>query len=346
MAKGTRFVIGMDLGDKAIHVCVLVRRTGEIAAEGEIGACREDVETFFRGLSRSRVVMECGSHSPWVSRVVEGLGHEVVVADARRLRAIWDSPKKNDVRDAQVLAQMGAGQPDLLHAIRHRDERTQAHLCVLRARERVVEARTGLVTAARGMVKSLGYRLPACSAESFHRRAAEAVPELLRSALGPLLEAIGALTSKIRDFDREVERLCEVHPATARLREIDGVGPVTSLAFVLVVGDPRRFGKSRNVAAYLGLVPRQDQSGETDKQLPISKCGDPMLRRLLVQCAHRVLGPFGKDSDLRRWGLALAERGGRNAKKRATVAVARKLAVLLHALWVKERPYVALRTAA
>jgi transposase len=346
MAKGTRFVIGMDLGDRAFNVCVLNRATGEISAEGEIGSTREDVDLFFRGLARARVVMECGSHSPWVSRAVEGLGREVVVADARRLRAIWDSPKKNDVRDAQVLAQLGAGQPGLLHAIRHRDERTQAHLCVLRARERVVECRTSLVTAARGMVKSLGHRLPACDAASFHHRAADAVPEELRPALMPLLEAIGALTATIRGYDREIEELCKEHPATQRLQEIAGVGPVTSLAFVLVLGEPTRFTRSRDVGAYLGIVPRQDKSGTIDKQLRISKCGDRMVRRLLVQCAHRILGPFGADSDLRRWGLALAERGGKNAKKRATVAVARKLAVLLHALWVKKRPYVPLRSVA
>lgn len=346
MAKGTRFVIGMDLGDRSFQVCVLDRTSGEISAEGAIGSSRDEVERFFRGLARSRVVMECGSHSPWVSRAVDALGHEVIVADARRLRAIWDSPKKNDVRDAQVLAQLGAGQASLIHAIRHRDERSQAHLCVVRARERVVECRTRLVTAARGMVKSWGHRLPSCSADSFHRRAADAVPEELRPALLPLLETIGALTATIRGYNRQIEALGKEHPATARLQQVAGVGPVTSLAFVLVLGDAARFKRSRDVGAYLGIVPRPDKSGTIDKQLGISKCGDRMLRRLLVQCAHRILGPFGTDSDLRRWGLALAERGGKNAKKRATVAVSRKLAVLLHALWVKDKPYVPLRTAA
>lgn len=346
MAKATRFVIGMDLGDRTFHVCVLDRATGEVVGDGTIGATRAEVERFFGGLDRSRVVMECGVQSPWVSRLVAAHGHDVVVADARRLRAIWDSPKKNDRRDALVLAQLGAGQPGLLHAIRHRDEETQARLCVLRARERVVDARTSLVTVARGMVKSLGHRLPACSAESFPRRVADAVPEALRPALDPLLAAIRALTETIAGYDREIERLCRACPATQKLRQVPGVGPVTSLAFVLVVGDPSRFSRSRDLGAYVGVVPKQDQSGTIDRQLRITKCGDRMLRRLLVQCAHYVLGPFGEDSDLRRWGLALAERGGKNAKKRATVAVARKLAVLLHALWVKDRPYEPLRKVA
>ncbi len=347
MAKATRFVIGMDLGDRVVPVCVLDRKTGEIVGEGRVATTRARLTEFLGEIERSKVVMESGTHSPWISRLAEGLGHDVIVADARRLRAVWDSPKKSDRRDALVLAQLGAGHPGLLHPVSHRSERAQTHMVVLRARERVVDARTKLVNAARGSVKSLGYRLPACSAPSFHRKAREAVPETLVDALAPLFDAIAALTESIARYDREVERLGrDAYPVTRRLREVPGCGPVTALAYVLVVHDPERFSRNRDVGAYVGLVPRQDQSGKIDRQLRITKCGDRMLRRLLVQCAHYVLGPHGPDSDLRRWGLELAQRGGKNAKKRATVAVARKLAVLFHALWMKDRAYEPLARAA
>ena len=347
MAKGTRFVIGMDLGDRVVHVCVLDRRTGEIVGEGRVANTRKAIGEFFDEMERSRVVMECGTHSPWISRLLVSHGHEVIVADARRLRAIWDSPKKTDRRDAQVLAQLGAGHPSLLHPVVHRNEAMQADMAVMRARERVVDARTKLVNAARGAVKSLGYRLPPCSAASFHRRARGSVPDELQVALTPLLDAIEALTKTVDRYDEEVARLCrDVHPATKRLRQVAGVGPLTALAYVLVVHDPKRFSRSRDVGAYLGVVPRQDQSGKIDRQLRITKCGDRMLRRLLVQSAHYVLGPHGPDTAVKRWGLALAERGGKNAKKRAIVAVARKIAVLLHALWTKDAKYEPLARAA
>ncbi len=180
MAKGTRLVIGMDLGDRVVHVCMLDRKTGEVVGEGRVGATRKALGKFFEQTERSKVVMESGTHSPWISRLVASHGHDVIVADARRLRAIWDSPKKTDRRDALVLAQLGAGHPGLLHPVVHRGESMQADMALLRARERVVSARTKLVNAARGAVKSLGHRLPSCSARSFHRRVRESVPEVLR----------------------------------------------------------------------------------------------------------------------------------------------------------------------
>ena len=159
-------------------------------------------------------------------------------------------------------------------------------------------------------------------------------------ALGPILETIGSLTQRIRDYERELETISREHyPETDLLRQLEGVGPLTALTFVLTVEDPFRFEKSRSVGAYLGLVPASDQSGDSDPQRRISKEGDEMLRKLLVGSAHYILGPFGSDSDLRRHGEKIASRGGKNAKKRAAVAVARKLAVLLHRLWVSGELY-------
>jgi transposase len=236
--------------------------------------------------------------------------------------------------------------PKLLYPLKHRDEESQAHMALIRSREALVGTRTQLVNHVRGTVKSFGARLPKCPARSFHKRAPEHIPEALRPALGPILEQIGSLTERIRQYDRELETLCQEHyPQTQLLRQVEGIGPLTALTFVLTLEDPYRFERSRSVGAYLGLVPATDRSGERDPQKRISKEGDEMLRKLLVGSAHYILGPFGSDSDLRRHGEKIAARGGKNAKKRAAVAVARKLCVLLHRLWVTAEVYEPLHDA-
>jgi transposase len=195
-------------------------------------------------------------------------------------------------------------------------------------------------------VKSFGYRLPKCSAPSFHKKVPGNLPSELVEALGPIVETIGSLTEKIKDYDRRIEGLATEHyPETELLRQVSGVGSLTALTFVLTLEDPQSFAESRSVGAYLGLAPGTDQSGERDPQKRISGEGDEMLRRLLVSTAHYILGPFAPDSDLRRHGEKLAERGGKNAKKRAVVAVARKLSVVLHRLWVSAEVYEPLRNA-
>jgi transposase len=189
-------------------------------------------------------------------------------------------------------------------------------------------------------VKSFGGRLPKCPARSFHNKVVEHIPEALWPALEPILKTIGSLTERIRDYDRQLETICQEHyPETNLLRQVEGVGALTALTFVLTLEDPYRFEKSRSVGAYLGLVPARDQSGDRDPQKRISKEGDERLRKLLVGSAHYILGPFGSDSDLRRHGHRIATRGAKNAKKRAAVAVARKLSMLLHRLWITAEVY-------
>jgi transposase len=220
-------------------------------------------------------------------------------------------------------------------------------MAIVRSRQALVACRTQLVNHVRGAVKSFGARLPKCPARSFYKRAQEHIPEALRPALEPMLEQIGSPTERIREYERQLETVSEEHyPETQFLRQVEGIGPLTALTFVLTVEDPYRFEKSRSVGTYLGLVPATAQSGERDPQKKrISKEGDEMLRKLLVSSAHYVLGPFGSDSDLRRHGEKIAPRGGKNSKKRAVVAVARKLAVLLHSLWVSGEVYEPLRNA-
>jgi transposase len=272
--------------------------------------------------------------------VLEECGHEVLVANARKTRLIYANKRKTDEIDAENLARLARLDPELLYPLKHRGEESQAHMALIRSRQALVGCRTQLVNHVRGAVKSFGARLPKCPARSFHNRVSEHIPEALRPALGPILEQIGSLTEHIREYDRKLQMISkESYPETDLLRQVEGIGPLTALAFVLTLEDPYRFEKSRSVGAYLGLVPASDRSGESDPRKRISKEGDEMLRKLLVSGAHYVLGPFGSDSDLRRHGEKIASRGGKNAKKRAVVAVARKLAVLLHRLWVSGELY-------
>jgi transposase len=338
---------GLDLGDKYSYLCLIDQHSGEVVEEGRL---RTTPEAFRRRFASEqppmRIAIEAGTHSPWASRVLEECGHEVLVANARKLRLIYANKRKTDEVDAENLARLARVDPKLLYPLKHRSEDSQAHMAVIRSRQALVGARTQLVNHVRGAVKSFGARLPKCPARSFHNRAPEHIPEALMPALGPILEQIGSLTQRIRDYERQLETIAKEHyPETELLRQVEGIGPLTALSFVLTLEDPYRFERSRSVGAYLGLVPASDQSGDRDPQRRISKEGDEMLRKLLVGSAHYILGPFGSDSDLRRHGEKIASRGGKNSKKRAVVAVARKLAVLLHRLWITGEVYDPLHNA-
>ena len=335
-----KMTAGLDLGDNYSYLCLIDTGSGEIMEEGRLRTTPEALRRRFASEQPMHIAIETGTHSPWVSRLLEECGHEVLVANSRKLRLIYANKRKTDEVDAENLARLARVDPKLLYPLKHRGEECQAHMAIIRSREALVGSRTQLVNHVRGAVKSFGARLPKCPARSFHKRAAQHIPEALRPALGPILEQIGSLTERIRRYDRKLETLCEEHyPETQLLRQVEGIGPLTALTFVLTLEDPYRFAKSRSVGAYLGLVPATDQSGERDPQKRISKEGDEMLRKLLVGSAHYILGPFGSDSDLRRHGEKIAARGGKNAKKRAAVAVARKLSVLLHRLWVTGELY-------
>jgi len=337
---------GVDIGDKYSYLCLIDTESGEVIEEGRLRTTPEAFERRFASEQPLRVAIEAGTHSPWASRVLEGCGHEVLVANARKLRLIYSNKRKTDEVDAENLARLARVDPKLLYPLRHRGEESQAHIALIRSRDVLVSSRTQLVNHVRGAVKSFGARLPKCPARSFHKRAAEHIPEALLAALAPVLEQIGSLTERIRQYDRRLEAIAKEHyPETELLRQVEGVGPLTALTFVLTLEDPYRFERSRSVGAYLGLVPARDRSGERDPQKRISKEGDEMLRRFLVSGAHYILGPFGSDSVLRRHGQKIASRGAKNAKKRAVVAVARKLSVLLHSLWISGEVYEPLRNA-
>ena len=331
---------GLDLGDNYSYLCLIDTVSGEVIEEGRLPTTPETFRRRFASEQPMRIAVEAGTHSPWASRVLEECGHEVLVANARKLRLIYANKQKTDEMDAENLARLARLDPKLLYPLKHRGEDSQAHMAIIRSREALVGARTQLINHVRGAVKSFGARLPKCPARSFHKRAPEHIPEALRPALEPILEQIASLTEGIRQYDRKLETLCQEHyPETQLLRQVEGVGPLTALTFVLTLEDPYRFERSRSVGAYLGLVPAMDQSGDRNPQKRISKEGEEMLRKLLVGSAHYILGPFGSDSDLRRHGEKIASRGAKNSKKRAVVAVARKLSVLLHRLWVSGEVY-------
>ncbi len=337
--------MGIDLGDRVSHVCV-VDGAGEVIERGRVATSAPALLALLRGRPRCRVVIEASTHSPWASRTILDAGHEGIVANPRHVEAISSSINKCDRVDAESLARLGRLDPRLLHGIRHRSAKAQAHLAVVRARDVLVRCRTGLIAHVRAVIKSTGSRLASCDTDNFARQMRPEIPAELRPALLPLVRQVAALTREIATFDRRIEALCaRSHPVTAVLRQVDGVGPITSLAYVLTLDSPDRFRKSRTVGAFLGLSTRRAQSGDRDPQLRITKAGNPFLRRMLVNAGHYVLGPFGPDCTLRRFGLALAARGGRNAKKRAVIAVARKLAVLLHHLWRTGEVYDPLRNA-
>jgi transposase len=335
--------IGIDLGDRFGQVCVL-DQSGEVIEEGRLAMTKNAVRQRFEHAPRTRIALEAGTHSPWVSALLEELGHEVVVANPRKLRMIFKSDTKNDRVDAEQLARVVRMDPRLLSPIDHRSESARADLAVARARDALVTARTRLVNHVRGSLKSFAVRVPKTSTRTFPRKTAWAIPRELRAALIPVLRMIDQLTQRIVSYEKRIVRLSEEHyPATQLLRQVNGVGAVTAFTYVLTLEDPRRFRSSRSVGAYLGLRPKQRQSGTSDPELSISKAGDRDLRRLLVQSAQYMLGPFGQDSDLRRFGLRMAARGGKVAKRKAVVALARKLSVLLHRLWLTKEAYEPLR---
>ncbi len=340
-----KLTIGFDLGDRSSWYCVL-DEAGSVLLEQRVSTTPKAMKEVFGGMPRSRIALETGMHSPWVSRLLSELGHEVIVAHARNVRLIGESRKKDDRLDAQTLARLARIDPQLLSPVRHRSARAQADLTVIRARAGLVRARTALVNTARGLAKSYGERLRGCNVRNMNPEKAEGLSPELQSALEPLLAGIESLSERIREYNERIEKLAqESYPQVALLKQVKGVGTLIGLTFLLTLEDGACFGKSREVGCYLGLQPGRRNSGQSEPQMHISKEGDPYLRTLLVQGAHHILGPFGADSDLRRWGLKLAERGGRNGKKRAIIATARKLAVLLHRLWVSGEVYEPLRNS-
>jgi len=345
ISKEPKLTIGLDLGDRSSHYCIL-DEAGSVLLEHSLPTTPKGIRQVFSRIPRSRIALETGTHSPWVSRLFTQSGHEVIVAHARDVRLIGESRRKDDRIDARTLARLARIDPQLLSPVQHRSAEAQIHLTVIRARAGLVSARTALVNAARGLVNSCGQRLRKCGTQQVSREMAAGLSAELRGALEPLLREVESLNERSKEYDRRIEEMAkQTFPEVALLQQVKEEGELIALTYVLTIEDPHRFRKSRDVGCFLGLRPGRRNSGQSEPQMHISKEGDRYLRTLMVQGAYYILGPFGEDSDLRRWGRKLAERGGKNAKKRAVIAVARKLAVLLHRLWVSGEVYEPLRNS-
>lgn len=342
MSKHQDLTIGIDIGDRWSRYCI-VSSTGALVLEGKLATTRKDFSTGFRSFAKTKIALEAGTHSPWISRVLASMGHDVVVANPRKVALIGQSSRKNDQVDAAKLAMLAHTNQQLLFPIRHRGEQAQADLAMIRAREDLVHYRTSLINAARGQAKSFGERLESCDADAVKPEMADTLPEQSRTSVKMLLETAAVITAQIHAADQQIHKNAARYPELAMLTAIWGVGELTALAFLLTVDDKERFEKSRQIGPYLGIVPGQDQSGNSDKPQRITKEGDRLMRTLLVQCAHCILRRNAPDSDLKRWGLKKIDdqfkRGKKPNKKKVLVGIARKLAVLMHRLWTTGEVY-------
>jgi len=337
MAAQQRLTIGLDLGDRNSRYCIL-SEAGEVISEEELPTTKTGLNSLFEKMPCSRVALEVGMHSPWVSRHLAELGHEVIVANPHKVKLITQSTRKNDRVDAQKLARLARADPKLLSPIRHRGAEAEGDLAVIRARAALVEMRTGLINCARGLVKPMGERLKSCDADQVKEGLAEGLSERAQAAIGPLLKSVEAIGEQLGVYDQKIEEMTKRYPEVKLLTQVYGVGTLIGLTYMLTIEDPDRFQQSRDVGAFLGLQPKQRDSGESQPEMGITKAGDGLLRSYLVQAAHCMLRKGAPESDLQAWGMSKAG-GGKRDKRRALVGMARKLAVLLHRLWVTGEVY-------
>jgi len=348
VASKQRLTVGLDLGDRTSRYCIL-DEAGEKVSEDKLPTTKAGLESLFGKMAACRIALEVGTHSPWVSRHLAAMGHEVLVANPHKVKLITSSVKKNDRVDAEQLARLARVDPKLLSPIRHRGEEAQADLAAIRVRAELVDTRTALINCARGMAKPMGERLRACDADQVKEGLADGLGEGLQRVIRPLLQCVEEISKQIGVYDEQIEEIGKRYPEHKLLTQVWGVGTLIALTYELTIEDPQRFKHSRDVGPYIGLTRKQRDSGDSEPELGISKHGDELLRRYLVQSAQCILRQGAPDCDLKVWGMQLQnggrpanrknQKGSKRAKKKAVVAVARKLAVLLHRLWVTAEVY-------
>ena len=339
--NSTGIYLGMDVSEKSIELFAL-SADNKTESKGKLVNNPAKVKAFLVALkntSRLTVALETGTHSPWLSKMLEEHGCKVFVGHARKLRAIWGDDKKCDQRDAEMLARIARMDPKLLHPIKHVSQEVRAEQAVIKARDVLVKNSTMLINHLRGTLRSFGISTSEIPTTSIHSKIMTLVPKELRPALEGVVKQLKELRTEIKEYDKKLTKLCKKHKETKILQQLNGVGPVTALAFALIIADPRRFSSAGRVGSYLGLTPKRDQSGDVDKQLGITKSGNGMLRSHLVKAANYIMGPFGIDCELRRYGERIAAKGGKIARRKAKVALARKLAITMWRLWIDEAEY-------
>jgi transposase len=325
---------GLDLAKRASRYCI-VDDARVVLREGNVRNTEKDLSRVFEG-PPMRVAMEASGNSFWMADRLRAMGHEVVVADPNRTKAIGAGLIKNDKLDARWLARLC--QADMLARVNVPSFEQRMARLPFTSRDAMVRARTRLLNTARGMLASEGINVPAARPGRFVALVHDlrpSVPPELYQAVVPLLDALAALNGFIVDETRAMQARADTDPTMRLLQTIPGVGPVAASAFVSSIADPARFSSGRDVGAFLGLVPRLYESGKISRKGAITKCGNSQTRWALTMAASALL--LAKtDSHLQRWANELAQRIGR---KKACVAVARKLASIMWAVWKAGRPF-------
>jgi transposase len=276
MAASQRLTIGLDLGDRTSRYCIL-NEAGEVVSEGQLLTTQTGLNALFEKMPSSRVALEVGTHSPWVSRQIGGLGHEVIVANPHKVKRITQSVRQNDRIDAQKLARLARVDPQLLAPIRHRGAEAPADLAVIRARAELVAARTGLINCARGLAKPMGERLQKCAADQVEEALAQPLSAAAQVVIGPLLKSVEAIREQMGVYDRKIEEIAQRYPEAELLTQVYGVGTLIALTYILTIEDAQRFPHSRDVGAFLGIQPQA--AGQ--RRQP-ARAGDQQNRRSFV----------------------------------------------------------------
>jgi len=336
--------IGIDIGNKLNFICVLNREGKELFV-GSIPNTKEAMLEYFDSIEKSSVVLEVCSHSPWISKLLVSIGHDVFICNPRKLSSVTQNIKKSDEEDCQMLAKLLLTGKHLLSPVHHAKEDAMRDFLLIKSRRSLVKCRTILINNSRGVVKAFGERIsPNLSPDAFHKYAGASLKKETYEKIKDLIVVVGKTTDQILKYEKNINTLIKKkYPAAQLLQTINGVGPLTSLTYVLTIDDPARFEKSRDVGAFLGLVPRRDQSGDKDKQLPITKAGSKLLRSLLLNCANFILSEKGEDNQIKRFGLKIRGDGtSKSRSNKAKVAVARKLSVIMHQLWISNTPFISI----
>ncbi len=331
--------IGIDVSDRMSKICVMTKVAGtrRIVDETTVATTKDGFREYLERQDRNApVTFETGIHCRWMAEFIRSMGFKVYVANPAKLKMLTESDTKNDRNDARELARYTLADVEMLHPVFLRAEQYQQMIRLLEARRALLGARTKLINEMRGFAKSMGFRIPRRDADYFHLIDRATWPRDLETLCWPMLAVVKTISLKIKAVEKQMHVLAdtpEFRESAERLQQIAGVGFFSSVAFIAFLGgNYERFAKARDVGPYLGLVPRQDASGNIDKQLSITKKGSSLLRSLLAECAQAAMRDHAKMSDLRIKGLRIAERGGKNAKKRAVIAIVRSLAVTMVAL--------------
>ena len=332
--------IGADVSDRTTKICVMTKADGgerRIVVETTCATTEAGFEEAFSKFDRSwPVVFETGTHCRWMDRMFRKMGFKTIVGNPGKIPSITKSNTKNDRNDARELARLALADPAMLHPVFLRDEVYQQMLRFHHARNMLISQRTQTINQIRGFAKSMGHRIECSSTEWFHELGKADWPRELEECAWPLMGSLKTINLKIKAYDKQIARLAarpEFKAMVERVRAVYGVGIIGSTVFIAAIGGrPDRFDHARDVGPYFGMTPKQDQSGDKDKQLHITHAGADIVRTALVECAGVVMMSNAKDTDLKLKGLRIAMHGGRIAKKKAKVAVARGLAVAMLAL--------------